>query len=110
MVKKEKAHKHPVGEEAWPRRSFRTVSGFSLHGSGPRCPEHVRPGTVWGALTLQVGHAGADTQATDFQTVNKGRQEGPDNASALPAGVWLQASTRGNQLWDSPCGPGLEPD
>ena len=47
---------------------------LSLCVSGPRCPEHVCPGTVRGALTLQVGHAGADTQATDFQTANKGQQ------------------------------------
>ena len=31
MVNKEKAHKHPVGDEAWPRRSWRAASGFSLH-------------------------------------------------------------------------------
>jgi hypothetical protein len=110
MVNKEKAHKHPGGDEAWPRRSWRAASGFSRHLSRPRFPEHLRPGTVWGALTLQVGHAGADPQATDFQTVNKGGQDGPDNAQALPKGVWLQASTRGDQIWDGPCGPGLEPD
>ena len=31
LVNKEKAHKHPVGDEAWPRRSLRAASGFSLH-------------------------------------------------------------------------------
>ena len=31
VVNQEKAHEQPGGEEAWPRRSWRAASGFSLH-------------------------------------------------------------------------------